>query len=454
MIRRAVLLVGIVVSAALASGLALQDQIVEGQEYRILQTNGKEIRGTVTEEDGTYVVRYASGITIRVPKNRVAKIVPMEEAAPPAGGRNLPGARGRDAELVRRTISDEEIATILGSEHVDIGPADRIEQVDLRAPLPIDQASVNEMMRMAGPKARFMDDFDHFVLVYTSTPEQARQLGSRLESVYEWNVRYMEILNIPRIHQPEAKLEIFFFGQHKEYENYQTINGWRELGAIGFFMRTNNRSAFFDMMTYPPYAGRIAASKDPQVPYRDRQKIKSELAREVEHKNIEVVQHEAAHHIHFNIGIFPAQGDIPRWMSEGLATMFEVPPSDVGASLGATNHYRLYHLRRQFGEELQNLPPMRTFILNDGMFFQFGFHGYSIGWALNHYMYQKHRDAYAKWMRLLASRDDDLSMRVDVSEKQEQFEEIFGEINDKWVNDFRTFINGIQLRPSVLPPEP
>lgn len=437
------------VAALLVVPIWAQDatKVVDGNEYRIIQTNGKEVRGVVTVLPDAYKIRYASGITITIPKNRVAKVLEVEAA------KNKATANAALGTTTRRRISQAEIEEILGSDNLDIGSPDRIEQVDLRAPFPTDMSSVREMLQIAGKKARYLDSFPHFVLVYTSDRQKAHALGARLEAVYEWNIRYMEMLDLPRTRAPDAKLEIFFFGTWDEYRSYQALSlGQMMEGAIGFYMPTNNRSAFFDMMTYPPFKRDLERAKDPSVPWRERQKIKSRLKHEVAHKNLEVVQHEASHHIHFNVGIFPSRGDVPRWMAEGLATMFEFPPTEVGASLGAINHFRLYWFRRVFGEHGEKLPDMRQFILNDGVFMQLGFNGYSIGWALNQYLFHKHREQYAKWMRLLGKRDSDFGIRIDLATKQKQFEDIFGEINDEWVKEFNDYIASIPLRRAVLPP--
>lgn len=437
--------IGLLLTLALSASLVAQTAVEEGKQYRVVRTDGKEFTGVLVERDDRYEIQQGSGITVFIAKNRVAKVTELEAPSPvalsPGGG------------TARRGISPEEIEAILGSEHLDIGTADRVETVDLRAPVETDMESVREMLRIAGPKAQYIDSFPHFVLVYTSSRQKAQELGARLEAVYEWHVRYMEMLDLPRVRAPEAKLEIYFFGTFEEYSAYQAVSGMGITpGAIGFYMRTINRSAFFDMMTYPPYVQRLEQANAEGTPPAERTRIRSEVQHEVAFENLEVVQHEAAHHIHFNIGIFPARGDVPRWMSEGLATMFEFPPREVGASLGATNHYRLFHFRNTFGEKGERLPDMRTFILNDGLFFQLGFHGYSIGWALNHYMFREHRDAYAKWMRLLGERDDDWNLRVETADKQEQFEEIFGEINDEWVERFNDYIASIPLKTTVLPP--
>jgi hypothetical protein len=442
--RKRLLAVLAALAAASAFAVVLNDtQIVEGRQYRVIQTNNREVTGQVRElPDGRYEITTNIG-TIWLHKNQVRKIVPVEESSSDRSG----GPAG-----ARRRITDADIEQILGSDNIEIGLPNFDDQVDLRAPLDMDTHSVQEMLRIAGRNAKILEK-PHFVLVYTSDAEQAQELGSRLEAVYEWAVKYMEMLDIPRTTRPESKLEVFFFGTYEEYEAYQTLNGWSDLGAIGFYMRTNNRSAFFDMTTWPPYKVRLDRAKDPSVPWRERQRLKNTMARIIEHKNLEVIQHEAGHHIHFNIGIYPKGGDVPTWMVEGLAQMFEVPPSEVGGSLGATNHYRLALIRQLYGERGEGLPPMRQFILNDGLWYQLGGAAYPIGWALVHYLYHEHREAYAQWAQLLAQRPDDFGERVDVSTKQEQFEEFFGEIDDEWIQDFKDYIAGIQLKRSVLPPD-
>lgn len=75
---RAMLQIGVLLTAGLAAGLILDDQFVDGRNYRILQTNGMEIRGSVTDRGDAYEVQYATGITIRVSKTHVARILPME----------------------------------------------------------------------------------------------------------------------------------------------------------------------------------------------------------------------------------------------------------------------------------------------------------------------------------------------------------------------------------------
>ncbi|MBI5863335.1 MAG: DUF1570 domain-containing protein [Planctomycetes bacterium] len=169
--------------------------------------------------------------------------------------------------------------------------------------------------------------------------------------------------------------------------------------------------------------------------------------------NAEVVQHEAGHHIHFNLGVFPRNtAELPTWAVEGLATMFEVVEGEAGASYGAINHNRLSQFRRIYGENGERIPDMRIVILNNGWWN--GFPAYSMGWALNHYLSRcaKHAEAYKKWMQLLAARDD--GERIEFTELQRQFEQLFGDIDDTWRQEFIDYMKTIQLKQSEVNWEP
>lgn len=409
--------------------------------YKIYRVNGDPVVGQVTELPNAYEVETRPGIKMKIPKDQVKELVAVSDApATPAAPTNPAGG-------LRRYITDEEITAIVGSENIQLSTVDPEDVIDLMGPLPLDYASLQEMLRIAQKKAKHLET-DHFVCVYTSDERLARELVGRLEKVYEWHVKYAQMFGAPA-RRADAKLEIYFFGTHEEYDRYQTLNGFREMGAIGFYSRTVNRSAFFDMETYPVYSGIIAQTKDKDVPAERRLELAAKLKRRIEHENLEVVQHEAAHHIHFNIGIFPARGDLPRWMTEGLATMFETPPSEAGASFGSINHMRLFQFRNFYGEKGERIGDLREFILNDAAFGGYG--GYLKGWALNLYMIRKHRDAYAKWMQLLGDREDDEN--IDTTQLLAQFEDLFGAINDDWVKDFNKFVSDLQLKRSLLPPE-
>lgn len=311
-------LLGIALSAMLAPVLA--EDIEPGKVYRLVLTNGREVFGQVTELRDSYKVTEGTGITATYKKSQVRDIIAVEEEVP-------------DEHDLRREITDAEIDEILGSESVeDLYVWDYIQEVDVSGPLDLDQESLQEMLKYAGKSARWLDT-PHFLCVYTSDIAEARKLVSRLEIVYRWNVTFMRMYDIPPV-KPEHKFEIFYFGTYDEFVKYATLCGHMAEGAAGFYMRTNNRCAFFEMSTYPAVAALLARASDTNVPFEERRKLRNQVERWRNYTNLEVVQHESTHAIHFNLGVFPKGTSVGKWMTEGLCVQFEVPPTQEGGSFG------------------------------------------------------------------------------------------------------------------------
>lgn len=440
MLRRAihssmVLLVAVIVTATSASALA-QD-VEDGEAYRIILTNGKEVVGEVTELEDVYRVKVGSGITMTIRKSRVRELIPVEEE------------QAGDEGALRRRITDAEIEEILGSESVeDLYVWEYIEQVDLVEPLDFDHESVQEMIRFAGKAGRVLET-PHFVCVYTSDIADARRLVGRLEIVYKWNVTFMRMHDIPP-KRPDHKIEIFYFGTHEEYTGYSTLCGWMGSGALGFYMHTNNRCAFFDMNTWPPVAAILKRSKDKNIPYDERRKAKNEYQRWANFLNLEVVQHEATHAIHFNIGVFPKMGSVGTWMVEGLCVQFEVPPTQGGGSFGAINYSRLNSFHKMYMQGDRVVRPWE-FVKNMILAPNAGFDAYVMGWALNYYLRKQFKEEYGEWMRLLAAQEDEWSVKgPDLTSKLADFEGIFGKLDEEFVKEFYDYIAAIPIRRSLI----
>ncbi|MBL8880794.1 MAG: DUF1570 domain-containing protein [Phycisphaerales bacterium] len=159
---------------------------------------------------------------------------------------------------------------------------------------------------------------------------------------------------------------------------------------------------------------------------------------------------QSAHHIHFNMGVFNRKGDHPRWLTEGLAQMFEVPPGRSGSGLGTTNNYRLYEYRAIYGKDPQRLGDLREFIVNDGRWE--GGRSYSYGWALVQYLMRDQKPKFAKFMQRQAAREDEVELSE--TEKQQEFEDLFGVVDDKYRKKFSDYVNDLPLKISELPNAP
>jgi hypothetical protein len=434
---------------------------IEGR-YRIDLMNGSYVEGDVKElPDGSYEVKTKHGVVVTVKKSEVRGLRPLDAAAVPSAGPAKGAAAAPSA--MRREISDAEIEQLLAD--IVAKPDESLTGADREAmliELPVDEESLAEMKRMAGPEAKVLLK-PHFVMVYTSTEQSAIELGSRLESVYRWNVVFMNMMGLPA-RKPEHKLEVYYFATFKEYEAYSLNQGFQvNLGggmiALGYYKPDLNRSHFFDMNTSPGIAEFNEILKDKAISYERRQFARNRIRRYVDFKNMEVIQHETGHHIHFNIGLFPRDAfggqNVPLWLVEGTTMMFEVPPSSAGASLGALNHYRLNNLRNKFGSRPLNAAEWKLFLIDNGQWHNAAGHGnvvdsYQLGWSMVYYLWKQHRDGYAKYLRLVFGRE--VGSTLTMTEREKELEDCFGRVDEKWVEDYYKFLASLQLKPSLLPP--
>lgn len=432
----------IMVAAVLLAAPALADKF--SGPGRVLRMNGQVLEGDVTETDDGYQVKTDFGITVTLRRSEVLKVLPLEKKAAAGGPTPVAVDLSAGGRSGLPAVSDKEIEEILGSATVyeslrEIAELDE----DPMAELPLNEASLAEMKRIAGSDDTILRP--HFVFVYSGDKEPALKLAARLEQVYEWNIRFMQMTGVP-IRRPEYKLEIFFYGTLDEFMAYGTTVGFDASSALGFYMRTNNRSAFYNQEYSPEVAHWRAELEAEGTDWRRKQYLRNKIATRQEWTTLKTVQHEAAHHIHFNIGLFPKRGDVPQWLVEGMATMFELPPGTGGGSLGAINHFRLWYYRRLFGREGQGLPDMREFLASNNLWQ--GFPSYSIGWALCNYLWREHRPEFAQYMQRIAQRNPDEPVRM--SERMQEFEEIFGKVDEEWVKRFKDYTANLHLKKSAI----
>jgi len=418
--------------------------------------------------DGSYEVAVQRGMTVKIRKNQIKAVVALEaeSTGEPRGGETTPSASGFAS---RRPITDAEIEEILKDITAAVDETvTGVKLEDLEAELPLNVESVKEMFRHAGltwkegvppEKQENLLIKPHFVMVYTSPAKAARQLGSRLEAVWTWNVRFLRMLKVPA-RRPEYKLEIYYFGRHEEFKAYAVAQGHGySPGILGYYMPPINRSHFFEMETWPPVARYLEQLKQIRQDSKEAAAIKNRVARWVEYQNMEVIQHETGHHIHFNIGLFPRNGleresSIPVWLVEGTTMMFEFPPTQAGASLGVLNHNRLHQFREQLRASPLTAQDWKLFLIDNNMWYTGmgrGMYSYPLGWAMVYYLWKEKREEYAKYLQTVFGREEDF--RMTPTEREKEFEDIFGVVDEEWVKKFYKFMDSLVLKPSLLPPD-
>jgi len=349
------------------------------------------------------------------------------------------------------------------------------------APLRIDAAAERSLQRFGGRDCRIRRT-DHFVIAYDTADEALRALVWRLEVTYDSVLRFCKINELPA-RVPDTRLGVVFFERYEDYAAYAAMAGFSHHGSAGFFNQQNNVAAFVNVAHLPelaPLDQNIADSRDRLQQLRDRQAKGRELLEErrnltrltglrdrlIERTNQMVVQHEVAHHVFFNIGVHVFGGQNPGWLVEGLACLFETPPSVSGGGAGTTNQFRLRDFRAVLGNgqpagritadalphtyDTGRFVHLSELIGDEGLFTRrndpsLPFY-YSQAWSLVYYLQQRHREEFAQYLRLLAGR----SFGVKLSSQRElaDFTSAFGPLNERFENLWVTYVLSLPYKPS------
>src|SRR5262249_11477631 len=157
------------------------------------------------------------------------------------------------------------------------------------------------------------------------------------------------------------KLPVVFCAAYEQYEEIAKRLGGapapRE--AAGLYFSGANFSLFFDFAksdSLKELSAKVAALQD-QLRQSHDPKENRDKSQEVQfyknridvtqnRANKSVVQHEVAHQLLYNFNLHSRKVRNPSWFVEGLATLFEPPPTEgAGAGFNIINQDRLGTLR-------------------------------------------------------------------------------------------------------------
>ena len=293
------------------------------------------------------------------------------------------------------------------------------------------------MLQLAGPSAQLFENA-HFAIAYTGPTDGAAALGRRLETLYQAHVRLVREWNLPA-HRPPSKLEVCFFARYDEFKSHLDRLLPDTPEALGFYDPNSNRTYLFDLATAPSVVAIRADVAQTRPAARDR------VARRVAWLERSIIQHEAAHQVEFNIGLFRSAASAPRWLTEGLATLFELPLDPSGRPLEPLNGYRLYEFRKLYGGGVETLGDVRRFLADDEAWS--GGRSYPLAWALTHYLREEHRAFLGALLRAVGAG----RFPTSAAEREPILSEWFGPFDAPWVARFYEATMRLPLDASTFP---
>jgi hypothetical protein len=142
----------------------------------------------------------------------------------------------------------------------------------------------------------------------------------------------------------------------------------------------------------------------------------------------ETMIHEATHQLGYNLGLHNRTGRNPKWVVEGLATVFETPgmekfamDRDVKKRMNPGWHYGF----KKFIKEGRPDAYLETFIRDDKPFSTQMGNAYAQAWALSFWLIETRPREYAKFLQKMAS--PEVTRQLTPESRVKLFKESFGD---------------------------
>lgn len=242
--------------------------------------------------------------------------------------------------------------------------------------------------------------------------------AERFEDLYRWCLVYFHVRGFePR--EPVYPLVAIVYPNQAEYYRAAAARGEpMPSGSLGHYDSDSNRVYLFDTT-----AGKKGGDWS---------------------ENADTIIHEATHQTAFNTGIHNRFAWPPRWLAEGLATMFE--------ARGVWNSLSFHTQKDRINEgrlrDFQSLLPSRKpgtmlqLIASDRMFATSTGAAYAEAWALAFYLCETRPREFVRYLEKTAARPD--FAEYSDAERVTDFAECFGSDLEKLEANFLAWMRRVQ----------
>ena len=232
--------------------------------------------------------------------------------------------------------------------------------------------------------AEFGPGFDvtgtgHYLVVHPKG--QKDRWASRFEDLYRSFVHYFTVRGL-RIREPEFPLVAVVWGNKQQYFSYAATHG-AQIGphTVGYYSPATNRVHLYDST-----AGQNGANGQ---------------------QNADTIIHEVTHQTAFNTGVHTRFAGCPRWLAEGLGTLYEArgihSSREFPNRADRINRHRLADYKQFFPKEV-DADYLGQLISSDRAFDRNISQAYALSWALTFYLVETQPRRYADYLTLTAAR--------------------------------------------------
>lgn len=242
----------------------------------------------------------------------------------------------------------------------------------------------------------------HYVVLAPAT--RAARYAAIFEEQFATMQRYFKLRGFT-VSDPAFPLVAIVFPNRSQFVAYAQNDGAKTMaGMLGYYSPRSNRVALFEMSEKSIAQSRLSISGALAVGVENRQPLFGSTNGDLQSTMI----HEATHQVAYNIGLHPRLGEMPRWVVEGMATLFE-PEGVRNASSGGTVQNRLNRDRfinfQNFAKTRRVPKSLRSFLETDAMYESAVNDFYAQSWALSFFLAETRPRNYSAYLKRLAARD-------------------------------------------------
>jgi hypothetical protein len=235
----------------------------------------------------------------------------------------------------------------------------------------------------------------HYV-VFARSADQARQFAETFEQVWRSFHHYFSVRQF-KIPEPEFPLVAIVFPSAGAFAKYAKQEGVAvSSGLKGYYLTTSNRVALYEGSAARAFAPEASPFESPGCWASIQADLRATMV------------HEATHQLAFNTGLHPRLGANPKWVVEGLATVFEAPGirgTVAGGGIKSRLNPERFNWFGSFAKSRRKPRSLEAFLASDEMFEQETLDAYSQAWALTFYLIETRPREYSEYLKVIASRE-------------------------------------------------
>ncbi|MBC7816830.1 MAG: DUF1570 domain-containing protein [Planctomycetaceae bacterium] len=237
----------------------------------------------------------------------------------------------------------------------------------------------------------------HYVVLAPSG--RAADYAAIFEEQYSTLQRYFRTRNFS-LTEPQFPMVAVVFATQKQFIEYANRDGSKVMANMqGYYSPRTNRVALFEP------AGKSVAVSALDRFSASRPSVFGAIKTDLKDTMI----HEATHQVAYNIGLHSRVGETPRWVVEGMATVFEAEGMRTAAA-GNLPKQRLnwerYVVFQNFVQTKRLQPKsLRSFIESDHLYESAVLDFYAQSWALTFFLVETRPRNYSAYLKRIAARD-------------------------------------------------